>query len=157
MPRRLLVDWSKCTGCGSCTDVCSARSTGAYSEGAARIRIMRNEPWAVFVPRLCLHCEDHPCVGSCPVGAIEFEVRHLLASIDEEKCTGCQSCVAVCPHGGVSMFGSKALMCDLCGGDPACVKVCYPGALQWAEVTHPAPSLKKHAEQVAKLRRDLNA
>ena len=24
--------------------------------------------------------------------------------------------------------------CDLCGGDPACVRACYPGALQFREV-----------------------
>ena len=35
--------------------------------------------------------------------------------------------------------GGKALQkCDLCGGEPACVSVCYPRALQFVEVTDEA-------------------
>jgi Fe-S-cluster-containing hydrogenase component 2 len=32
------------------------------------------------------------------------------------------------------MSGGVAVICDLCDGNPACVAVCYPKALQYAKV-----------------------
>ncbi|MFX1495904.1 MAG: FAD-binding protein [Promethearchaeota archaeon] len=44
--------------------------------------------------------------------------------IDDELCTGCESCVNVCPYAGVKVINDKAVItkeCNLCG---ACVNVC---------------------------------
>jgi Fe-S-cluster-containing hydrogenase component 2 len=51
--------------------------------------------------------------------------------IEEEKCNGCMTCVNECPFQGITYdkVNKKAIKCDLCGGDPMCVKVCQPGAL----------------------------
>jgi heterodisulfide reductase subunit A-like polyferredoxin len=35
-----------------------------------------------------------------------------------------------CPFNALSVFGGEAFHCNLCGGNPQCVKVCTPGAIQ---------------------------
>ena len=46
---------------------------------------------------------------------------------------GCKTCVTACPLGGVLFHALKgcAMKCDLCGGDPECVKSCIYGALSY--------------------------
>lgn len=150
MSKTLGIDWRKCIGCGSCADVCSARILGSYSNDGSRIRILRSELHAIFLPILCLQCEEHPCVASCPVGAIQFaEEGCPRVSVLEAVCVGCGSCAEVCPHRGVVIFRGKAMMCDLCSGNPACVQMCYSGALQWSESGAPIAHVRQHAEQVA--------
>ena len=153
MCKTLHIDWTKCTGCGTCTDICSASAVGGFAEDASRIRILRDEPRAAFVPRVCLQCEQHPCVSACPVNAIQWKERPLLVTVLESACTGCGSCAAVCPFDGVTISHGKALICNLCGGDPACAKACFSGALQWGEGRMSSMLLEKNENRVAELRR----
>ena len=46
--------------------------------------------------------------------------------VDESKCTGCGDCVRACPGKVMRLHPrtSKAMVCDLCGGEPECVKAC---------------------------------
>ena len=116
-------------------DVCSAQKVGFYSENTSRIRIDKDEAAAVFVPLVCEQCREHPCVDVCPVDAIRYDESLSIFTVDEGICTGCGSCEESCPYDGVFVSEGIALKCDLCGGNPACVKVCYPMALQYLEVT----------------------
>ncbi|MFQ6077727.1 MAG: 4Fe-4S dicluster domain-containing protein, partial [Thermodesulfobacteriota bacterium] len=45
------------------------------------------------------------------------------------------SCIYACPFGAPSINPriGKAMTCDLCEGDPRCVMVCIPGALQFTK------------------------
>ena len=53
---------------------------------------------------------------------------------DPEKCVLCQACVAACPiAGSLRVFEGELLKCDLCGGDPQCVKYCPTDALNLRE------------------------
>ncbi len=49
----------------------------------------------------------------------------MPAMVSEEKCTGCESCVAECPSEAIGMVGGKAIVdvenCIDCG---ACVDAC---------------------------------
>lgn len=60
--------------------------------------------------------------------------------VDEERCTGCGFCAAACPWGVITLdpVTGKALKCDLCGGDPACVKECPENALRFLDVREAA-------------------
>jgi len=49
----------------------------------------------------------------------------MPAKVSEEKCTGCESCIAECPSEAIDMVGNKAVVdvenCIDCG---ACVDAC---------------------------------
>jgi Fe-S-cluster-containing hydrogenase component 2 len=52
--------------------------------------------------------------------------------VDEKLCVGCRMCTMACPFGLIVIgLNQKAIKCDLCGGDPECVKACTYGALEF--------------------------
>ena len=133
MKKMFMVNLEKCTGCEACTDACSGPRIGMYWEAASRIRILKDEPRTVFIPLVCEHCDEHPCVDACPVDAINFDEKLSIYVVDSEECIACGSCQEACPYQGIFVNENTALKCDLCGGDPSCVKLCYAGALQWVD------------------------
>ena len=88
----------------------------------------------------CMHCTDATCVNLCPAGA-RFRLDSGAIGTDDEKCVGCQSCVVACPFGKprYSEESNKAYKCKLCNEriannlQPACVKACPTGALQYGD------------------------
>jgi carbon-monoxide dehydrogenase iron sulfur subunit len=134
MKKLLLVDIGKCTGCEACVDACSGRIANHYSEAASMVHLRKDEPRTVFVPLLCEHCAQHLCVDACPVDAIEYNERKGIFEVIASKCTACGACSEACPYEGIFMTSEKALMCDLCAGDPLCVKFCFPGAIRWVNI-----------------------
>ena len=54
----------------------------------------------------------------------------MPAKVDEEKCTGCESCVAECPSEAINMDSDKAMVdvetCIDCG---VCVDACPEEAI----------------------------
>lgn len=149
-----MVDLAKCTGCETCVDICSARKAGTYSEKASRIRVHKDEIEAVFIPLVCEQCREHPCVDVCPADAIRYDETLSIFNVDEEACTGCGDCEEACPYQGISISNGMAAKCDLCGGEPACVPVCYPKALQYVDVTDKAilADLEYKRDKLKKLR-----
>jgi RnfABCDGE-type electron transport complex B subunit len=59
----------------------------------------------------CLGYGD--CFRKCPFGAISMD-ENGLPVIDEEKCTGCEQCVAVCPRKVIRMRPAKSLVTVRC-------------------------------------------
>jgi len=57
-----------------------------------------------------------------------------VVSVNEQKCIGCMTCLAVCPFGCIKT-GKFAVKCDLCQGEdePACVKNCPNRALVYVD------------------------
>lgn len=80
----------------------------------------------VEIPHLCAQCVDYPCIAACPVTALSANETTRAVLVDREKCTSCGLCITACPgqipflHPG----DKKAVICDLCNGDPECAKVC---------------------------------
>jgi Fe-S-cluster-containing hydrogenase component 2 len=92
---------------------------------ASRVRIFMPFP-GLEVPHLCAQCKDYPCVGSCPTQALKTDPVTGAVLVDREKCISCGMCIRACP-GNVPMIhpgDNKATICNLCNGDPECVKVC---------------------------------
>lgn len=92
------------------------------------------------MPIQCHHCESAPCLQSCASGAIRIVEQKVI--VDEVLCTGCKSCVAVCPFGVIEILKTKnksgfAGKCDLCRqreDGPACVEVCPTKALRCVDL-----------------------
>jgi Fe-S-cluster-containing hydrogenase component 2 len=63
--------------------------------------------------------------------------------IDYDVCIGCRMCVAICPFGGMGFdtLAKKVIKCDLCDGDPQCVRFCETKAIQYVDAS--AVSIEK--------------
>ncbi len=103
-----------------------------------------------FVPKLCNHCENAPCVQVCPVGAT-FTTPDGVVLVDDEYCIGCGYCIQACPYGARWFHPEKhvASKCTFCyhrlvqGLVPACVEVCPTQARIFGEVGQRATPLAR--------------
>jgi carbon-monoxide dehydrogenase iron sulfur subunit len=133
MPRTLIINPNKCTGCGICMLACSYRHFKVINPARSRIRVVRLPHEPVDSPIYCIQCGL--CISACPFNALSMDLRTGAVKVDFEKCTGCGICVHVCPYGAASRDPEthKALICDLCDGDPECAKICPEGALLYLD------------------------
>ncbi len=135
MPKKIVVEFDKCTGCFLCGQACSLVKTGIVNPAAARIRIVDQEESGITVPVICQHCLEPVCLPACPSGAISRDSQTGIVSIDAETCTNCTTCRKVCPFAGPVFSASekRVVLCDHCGGEPICVSVCPTEALHYRE------------------------
>lgn len=126
MSRRILVDTRFCTGCRYCEIVCSLFHEKEVNPRKARIMIISNPLKGIDSPKVCHQCANPLCMDVCPQGAIEIDEILKIPVIAEDKCVGCKVCVEACPFGAMffDLERNIALKCDLCRGDPQCVKFC---------------------------------
>lgn len=130
---QLAIYPEKCNNCLDCEKACAKIKTGREDASRSRIRTIKSLKEAYYGPVVCLQCNDPDCMHICPAGAIRKDPETGIVSIDDERCVRCLLCTLACPYCGVfySAKEKKVIKCDLCDGDPECVKVCKPGALQY--------------------------
>jgi Fe-S-cluster-containing dehydrogenase component len=154
-----LIDTSKCIGCGSCARACAAENgvpegffrtwieryvtgmEGTYvdspnggKDGFAPVHVNFVATKSFFVPKMCNHCRESPCIQVCPVGA-SYLTKDGVVMVDEKRCIGCAYCVQACPYGSrfINPVTHTADKCTWCyhrvtkGMKPACVEVCPTG------------------------------
>jgi formate dehydrogenase iron-sulfur subunit len=156
-----LYDATKCTGCRGCQLACKQWNTlpakQTYNHGSyqnppdlqpntwmlMRFQEISNGNGGVkwiFRKDACMHCTDAACVKVCPSGAL-FYTKYGTVGLDSEKCIGCKECVFSCPF-EVPRYDpetDKIAKCDMCYSrldndlEPACVKACPTGALQFGD------------------------
>ncbi len=122
----IAIDAATCSGCKSCELSCSLKHVGYFDCGKSRIRIQRDgERWNVAI-RQCIQCDERFCVAACPKGALSVDSSLGCIAFDDERCISCKKCFNACPHNGVQWDEELGhpLICDLCGGDPECLKPC---------------------------------
>ena len=131
MRQSLVANPLACTGCRICETACSLTNTGKIFPEMARIYINRDPFEGRFVPNVCHQCSTPFCLNACPTDAIGISQKNGIVVIDKEKCVGCKSCQKACPYGMIIFEEEqkKSVKCDLCGGDPQCVKLCPAHAL----------------------------
>ena len=141
MNRFIVADVANCIGCHACEVACvTAHHQDAWpaqrSAFVPRIHVVfhRNASTATT----CHHCNDAPCVTSCPTQALY--VANDSIQFTQSECIGCKNCVVACPFGAIEMVASGedgpqlAQKCDLCRDRPsveqACVASCPTQALR---------------------------
>ena len=120
-----------CSGCRYCELVCSLEHNHAVNPKKARVRVVEVHHQAVTYPMICRQCNKPACSEICRVNAFYADEATGVLKIDPEKCVGCGYCVEACPFGAIHWDEAAGLplKCDLCDGDPKCVKYCAPGVL----------------------------
>ncbi len=128
---RIVTDETRCSGCRACELACVARRDGVFGTTTARIRVFKIEAQGVDRPRVCRQCDDVPCAGACPTGALAKDEVTGDLRFNAADCIACPACAAACPFEAVFIDTRTGLplVCDLCGGHPACVERCVTGAL----------------------------
>ncbi len=146
-----------CVGCRLCEMVCSLYHEGECSTVMSRIRIVRDEEFGNNLVSLCMQCEDAECIASCNYDAIIRDEKTGAVLVDEALCTACGDCVPACPLGAIYLpeGGRTAFKCDLCGGDPECVKICSRKALVIADVDPASKERKSFKAETAELLRQV--
>ncbi len=156
--KRVYVKEEVCIGCHLCEVYCQRQHTPsrdlikAFKGEAPRPlpRLCVEEKGVVSFSVYCQHCEEATCVQACLTGALTRDSESLLVTIDEERCTGCWTCLLACPLGVIRQDSGqqKAFKCDLCPGEeiPACVANCPNEALLFAEVQNDSSNAENYAQ-----------
>jgi tetrathionate reductase subunit B len=189
----MAIDIDKCIGCGRCMEACKTenhvpREPFFFRTWVERYTIRRDQSLVVqnvggespqdaeqvterdilrtfFVPKLCNHCENPPCVQVCPVGAT-FSTEEGVILVDAKRCIGCRYCIQACPYGAryLNPETNTADKCTFCyhritkGLLPACVEVCPTQARVFGDLNSNASPLTRlqHFKKINVLKPYLN-
>ena len=127
-------DYLLCSGCRRCEVACSLFHEKRIWPEASRVRVFMFIP-GIEIPHLCFQCDDPKCVPACPEGALSVNGRTGAISVDDALCTACGQCIDACPGHVPHLHPdeNRIVICDLCGGDPQCARICEEG--KWNALT----------------------
>lgn len=156
--KAFVIDLTRCNGCYSCQIACKDEHCGNDWTPYAKPQPDTGHFWMkvneylrgtvpkvkmAYVPVLCQHCEDAPCMAACPVEGGIYRRDDGLVVIDPKKCTGCMNCIDACPYDAI-YFNKDLTLAQKCTGcahlvdrevvfAPRCADVCPTDALKFGE------------------------
>jgi tetrathionate reductase subunit B len=165
----MVVDVRRCIGCHACTVACKSeydvplgvnRNWVEYVEKGVYPNVSRS-----FLPRMCNHCSEPPCVPVCPTNATYKRQQDGIVVVDQGLCIGCKYCIQACPYEArfLNPVTGWADKCDFCvhrvskGLDPSCVNSCVGDALIFGNLADPESEVSKliARNRVTVLRREM--
>ena len=175
-----VIDIAICNGCHCCQISCKdehvANDWTPYAKpqpDTGQFWIKQNEYVRGTVPKvkvhylpiLCMHCDNAPCMASCPVEGAIYKRDDGLVLIDPIRCTGCKNCEDACPY-HVIYFNEHLNIVQKCTGcvhlldsgwkEPRCADACPTLALKFGEESEMKNLIRKaevlHPEYKAKPR-----
>lgn len=157
MKKVFVIDVALCNGCYCCQIACKDEHVGNDWMPYAKPQPDTGQFWLKlnefiqgtfpkvkmhYLPVLCMHCDEAPCMMACPIEGAIYKRDDGLVNIDAEKCTGCRRCVDSCPYGAI-FFNEGLNIAQKCTGcahlldsnqkEPRCVEVCPTQALMYGE------------------------
>ena len=158
----IAIDYNKCVGCKNCEFSCAFHNNGNCNTVFSSIKVDVYPADYLSLPSTCMHCEDAWCMNICPRGAISRDEELGGVVVDKRLCAGCKSCIITCPFGNMHFdkLNKTVFKCDLCGGNPQCVKHCIAGALTYCKDNNydeiKRDSMHKKLSQLLKSREFIN-
>jgi Fe-S-cluster-containing dehydrogenase component len=173
----LIVDVANCTNCNVCALAVQDEHVGnafpGYAEempkhGHRWIEIKRRERGTppvtdvAYLPTMCQHCDDAPCIAAAP-DAITKRPDGIVV-IDPVKSKGRRDLVEACPYGAIWWNDEKevpqhwffdAHLLDDGWAEPRCVTVCATNALKSVKIDDTEMKRMAEAEGLELLRPDL--
>jgi len=156
-----VIDIAKCNGCHCCQIVCKDEHVGNdwspiakpqpdtgqfWLELTERVRGTVPKVKVAYRPHLCMHCDDAPCITSCPIPGALYKRDDGLVIIDAVKCTGCKNCPDACPY-EVIYFNEDLNIAQKCTGcahllddgwtEPRCADACPTLAIRFLDEDDP--------------------
>jgi len=180
MAKVFVIDVGICNGCHCCQISCKDEHVGNDWTPYARPQPDTGQFWLKqnefvrgtvpkvkvhYLPVLCMHCDNAPCIPACPVEGAIYRRDDGLVIIDPTKCTGCKACVDSCPY-HVIYFNEDLNIAQKCTGcahlldsgwkEPRCADACPTLAIKFGEESEMRALIKKaevlHPEYKAKPR-----
>lgn len=152
----MVVDIDRCVGCHSCSVACKTEHQVPLGNFRQRTHYLQRpgQTQLTFVPMLCMHCQDAPCIAACPTSALGA-LDDGRVVINDQRCNGTKACIPACPYGAIALDRQtgRADKCDFCvqrtdvGLDPACVEACPTQALRFGDMDDPDDPVARYAAQ----------
>ncbi len=150
-----IVDTRRCFGCHGCEVACKAENDVPLGQFIRQtiysdIEQSSGNLARIMVPMACQHCEDAPCLKSCPCGAL-FKGAGGSVQVNYDSCSGHADCKDACPYGAIYIdpVANQAVKCHNCthridvGMEPACVTTCPSEALYFGDLNDPRSAVSK--------------
>jgi formate dehydrogenase beta subunit len=118
------------------------------NENGALMLLMRKDQ--------CMHCAEPGCLIACPADGAIVQYTNGIVDFQQEHCIGCGYCITGCPF-NIPKFNpgdKKVFKCTLCsdrvaeGLEPACIKACPTGCLQFGIKDEMKDIAEKRAAQL---------
>ena len=103
-----------------------------------------------------MHCGDPGCLKACPAPGAIVQYQNGIVDVNPDACIGCRMCETGCPFDipRYSEQTGKMSKCTLCvdrgqvGLEPACVKSCPTGCLEFGDKTELVARANVRVEQL---------
>ena len=150
------LDLTRCSGCMACMVACMDENDlpgdRCFRQVIRSEQRLGTAAKITFVSLACSQCGHAPCGEVCPTGAIHKRAGDNIVIVDQDRCIGCHSCLAVCPFGAPQFLADGHMhKCHLCFHrldhhlEPACVRICPTRALDFGPLAELSRQQAKRA------------